>query len=351
MNSALSPLRAGIIGLGYIGGGDQVSGDAIGGQLVGNLDGTHAEALSRNPGVHLVAGSSRDAGRRQRFEKRTGCKTYADWKEMLDRERLEIVSVATYAPVHAEMTLGCVERGVRAVYCEKPMATRLADAERMAGACEKAGALLVINHNRRFNPNYRRLRDAVADGVLGDLTSASLRWGNGRLGNTGTHLIDAVCMVTGRNVRAVSATLDPSNKPDCRGALFHDPGGFGWMRLDGGLMTAVDGADYGKGGAHMILNGALGRAITTAAGEVRLEFWDGRSDHWPSPQGAPTSMDRAVGEIVDALEGKGPFSYGAAPAVRTLEAIVAFHASHARQGAWVGLPLEAGDREIEVRCA
>lgn len=269
---------------------------------------------------------------------------------MLDRERLDIVSVATYAPVHAEMTLACAERGVRAVYCEKPMATRLADAERMASTCEKAGALLVINHNRRFNPNYRRLRDLVVDGKLGDLTSASLRWSNGRLANTGTHMIDAVCMVTGRNVRAVSGTLDLSNKSDCRGAQFHDQGGFGWMRLDGGLMAAVDAADYGKGHAQMILNGTLGRAIT-GAGDVTLEFWDGRSDHWPSPQGVPTSMDRAVSEIVDALEGKAPFPYGAALAVRALEAIVAFHASHARQSTWVELPLGEGDRDIELQCA
>ena len=87
----------------------------------------------------------------------------------------------------------------------------------MLAACEKSGALLVINHNRRFNTNHRRLRDEVAKGVLGDLTSASLRWGSGRLGNVGTHLIDALCMLTGRHVEAVSATLDLSPIADCRG--------------------------------------------------------------------------------------------------------------------------------------
>src|SRR6266542_3463138 len=98
--STAAAYRAGIIGLGFIGGADQVSGDAIG-QVVANLDGTHAAALSGHPRVALVAGSSRDAGRRGRFAARTGARTYADWREMVEREALDVVSVATYAPSHA----------------------------------------------------------------------------------------------------------------------------------------------------------------------------------------------------------------------------------------------------------
>src|SRR5262249_33920167 len=150
---------------------------------------------------------------------------------------------ATYAPTHAEITIACAERGIRAIYCEKPIATRLADAERMVASCAAAGTLLVINHNRRFNPNYHRLRDLVAAGGLGELTSVSLQWGTGRLGNVGTHLIDAVLMLTGRKVSAVSGTLDRTGRPDCRGPAFHDPGGWGLLRLEGGLMVTVDAAD------------------------------------------------------------------------------------------------------------
>lgn len=342
--------RAGIIGLGFIGAGDPESGEAIGGQKVAHLDGTHAEALTRNKRVTLVAGSSREPGRRERFEKRSGCKTYADWKEMLDKERLDIVSIATYSPVHAEIALASVERGARAIYCEKPIATRVTDADRMLRACDVSKALLVINHNRRFNPNYRRLRDLVVAGTLGDLTSLSLRWGGGRLGNVGTHLFDAACMLASRKVCAISGTLDLSHKPDCRGAQFRDPGGFGWLRLDGGLMASVDAADYGAGAAHIILHGKLGRAIT-GADDVTLEFHDGRKEHWPSMRSEATSMDRAVGEIVEALDGGASFPYPASEAVRTLEAIVAFHISQDRQGAWVELPLKGGDREREIGSA
>ena len=97
-----SRYRAGIVGLGFIGAADQVSGDVLG-QQVEELDGTHLDALNRHPRVELVAGSSRDPGRRQRFVQRTGAKVYADWQEMLAHETLDIVSVATYAPVCVEI--------------------------------------------------------------------------------------------------------------------------------------------------------------------------------------------------------------------------------------------------------
>ena len=115
--------RAGIIGLGFIGGADQVSGDALG-QQVSGLDGTHFDALSNHPRVNRIVGSSRDPGRRERFALRASTAAYASWEEMLALESLDIVSVATYAPVHAEITVACAKQGIRAIYCEKPIATR-----------------------------------------------------------------------------------------------------------------------------------------------------------------------------------------------------------------------------------
>ncbi len=288
--------QAGVIGLGFIGGGDQISGDALG-QKVANLDGTHREALSKHPEIELVAGASRDEGQCERFAERTGARVYADWAEMLCQERLDIVSVATYTHVRPEIVQACAESGARAIYAEKPMAQTLADAEEMLSACDKSGALLVINHNRRFNPNYQRLRDLVAAGGLGDLTSVSLQWGAGRLGNTGTHLIDAARMLTGREILAVSATLDLAGKPDCRGPEFHDPGGWGVLRFAGGLMGTLDAGDYAKTPPSIVLNGTLGRA-TTGRDEVTLEYWDGARENWPSLRSQATSMDRAVAAMM-----------------------------------------------------
>lgn len=339
--------RAGIIGLGFIGGGDQVSGDRLG-QRVTDLDGNHREALSNHPRVQLIAGSSRDAGRRERFAQRTGSKTFADWREMLTSEKLDIVSVASFAPNHAEMVVACAESGVRAIFCEKPIATRLADAERMIAACRVSGSLLVINHNRRFHPQFRELQRRIAAGELGELTGVWMQWGTGRLGNVGTHFIDAAMMLTGRRVQAVSATLDLTGRPDCRGSEFRDPGGWVTLRFDGGLIGHVHAPDNPTGPAEVTIQGTLGRA-RIAGGAASIEFWNGQRETLPSPDGSASSMDVAVREIVAWLDDKTPVCCSAEESLRTLEAIVACHASHARHAAWVGMPLSAADREREVR--
>lgn len=339
-----STYKAGIIGLGFIGAGDQVSGDVLG-QRVEDLGGTHDASYARHSRVELVAGSSRDEGRRQRFSARTGgARTYADWQEMLDAEDLDIVSVATYTHVRAEITVGCTERGVRAIYCEKPIASTVVDGERMIAACEQSGSLLVVNHNRRFESNHRALRDLIAAGELGQLTSAMVQWSSGRLGNVGTHMFDSLRMLTGREVLGVAGVLDMAGKPDCRGDQFSDPGGWGMFRLEDGIMATVTAPDYGMVAPQITLFGTEGRAVVTT--DIEVEYADGRNQSLPRTQGS--NMDVAVKEIVDWLDGGSAFSTSPAGAVRTLEVIAAFHVSEARNGSWVALPLSENDKTIVV---
>jgi predicted dehydrogenase len=339
--------RAGIIGLGFIGGADQVSGDALG-QQVTELDGTHLFALQNHPEVELVAGSSRDQGRRHRFAERTGARTYADWHQMISTEELDIVSVATYAPQHAEMTTGCVDHGVRAVFCEKPISTTLADAGQMVDRCEQAGILLVINHNRRFNPAFGQLRDRIAAGDLGKLTSINLQWGAGRLGNVGTHLFNAACMLAGRQVEAASALLDLSGRPDCRGPAFQDPGGWGMLRMEGGLVTTFDAADFASVPASIVINGSEARARISEK-TITLERNGEIVDQWPVLEEGTSSMDNAIRQIVQWLNEGGDFPDPAHHSLHTLEVIVACHASHQASAAWKTLPLEGEDRLLEIR--
>lgn len=338
--------RAAIIGLGMIGGADQVSGDKLG-QRVENMDGTHAAAYQKHPRIQLVAGASRDAGRRERFAARTGARTYSDWRELIEREPLDIVSVATYSPQHAEITIACARRGIPVIYCEKPVATNLADAGRMLEACAQQQTLLVINHQRRFNSNYRRLQQAIAAGELGELVSAHVQWPSGRLGNVGTHAFDALLMLTRRRFQAVSATLDLAGKPDCRGGDFHDPGGWGTFRLEGGVMATVHAPDYGRMPFQIEINGSAARAIVKGFA-VTLDYADGRTASWPALTEGISGMDRAAAEIVAYLDRQEPFPYAAEEAAHVFEAIVGFHASHARNAAWTALPLSGDDRKIEI---
>jgi predicted dehydrogenase len=344
--------RAAIIGLGFIGGADQVSGDALG-QRVEDLDGTHVMSLRHHDRIDLVAGSSRDEGRRQRFHTRFDVPVFAGWRQLLrDAAPLDVVHVATYTSVHAEMTHAALEAGARVIYCEKPIAATVDEAQGMVEACQAAGALLVINHNMRFHPSFRRLRDLIATGGLGTLASTSAQWPTGRLGNVGTHMIDAIQMVTGLSVTGVTGTLDRSGRPDCRGENFRDPGGWGTLRLDrdlppgsegpaGDLHCVIDAADYGATPMRLRFHGTEGHAI--CRGREVTVVRGAHAETWPN-QFPDSGMDRAVNEAVHWLDGGGDFPYDAGEAVRTLEAIIAFHVSHERDGARVEVPLTGADR-------
>lgn len=347
--------RGAVIGLGFIGGADQVSGDALG-QRVEDLDGTHVMSLRNHERIDLVAGSSRDEGRRQRFHERFDVPVFADWQKLLQEAApLDIVGIATYTPVHAEITHAALEAGARVIYCEKPVASTADEAQGMLDACRAAGALLVINHNIRFHPGFRQLRDEIASGALGTLTSVSSQWPTGRLGNVGTHMIDAVQMVTGLAVTGVNGVLDLSGKPDCRGSDFRDPGGWGVLHMarstagdgpQGDLRCVIDAPDYGVTPPRFRFHGTEGYAISRGR---QITIVRGDDEQILPDSFADSGMDRAVQQAVDWLDGTAEFDYDAAEAVRTLEVIIGFHLSHERQGARIDLPLTGADRRFVLQ--
>jgi len=116
------------------------------------------------------------------------------------------------------------------------------------------------------------------------------------------------------------------------------------IRLEEGVMVTFDAADYASLPAVIQVNGIEGTARVGADG-VHLDLVDGGQEHWPSIDELP--MDRAVAEIVEALDGT-TFPYDAELAVHTLEIIAAVHASHGRNGSFVDLPLTAEDRDLVV---
>ena len=331
-----------------IGGADQVSAEAIG-QSVDGMDGTHFAALAEQRRVDLVAGSSRDVGRRERFAARSKAPVYEHLQEMLDRERLDILSIATYAPAHEEAVMAAVAAGVRVVYCEKPIAQTVAAGRRIADSCKQAGALLVVNHQRRFSPGYRRLAAYVAAGGLGKLTSAYVQWGKGRLGNVGTHTIDGLRMVTGQEVEAASGLLDLSGREDCRGLEFRDPGGWGMLRMTGGTIALLDAPDYSETPMRFLLNGTEAQA-TIRPDAITVDYADGHSDSWGIGDGSLSSMDHAVTEIVAWLDDDRVKVEGSGDdAARTLEVIAALHTSHDLGSAWVDLPLTGMELQRMIR--
>jgi predicted dehydrogenase len=86
----------------------------------------HARGYRAAPDAHLVALEDLNLDHARAFqEQHGGDAVYQNYREMLARERLDIVSICTWPHLHAEMVIACAEAGVRAVHCEKPMAPSL----------------------------------------------------------------------------------------------------------------------------------------------------------------------------------------------------------------------------------
>ena len=176
---------------------------------------SHVENYALLPQTELVAvcdlvpdlleGFRRDFG-----EALPNVKTYADYREMLSKERIDILSVATSDHIHAQMTIDGVEAGAKAILCEKPIATTLADADRMIEVCERAGVPLMIHHNRRWEPEYQQARELIRSGEIGELRLVFATLGGPRamLFRNGTHLIDLLCFFADADPAWVMGDLD-----------------------------------------------------------------------------------------------------------------------------------------------
>jgi predicted dehydrogenase len=101
---------------------------------------------------------------------------YADWQDMLAKEDLEAVVIATPLWSHADVATGCLDAG-KHVLCEKMMAWDVAGCERMLAAAARNRRVLEIGYQRNYNPIYQSAYEGVVKaGVLGDLFMARIAW-------------------------------------------------------------------------------------------------------------------------------------------------------------------------------
>jgi predicted dehydrogenase len=147
--------------------------------------------------LEIVAGADISVEARERFTQETGvARTYADYRDLLERERPDVVSICTWPPLHPEMVEAAGAAGVRGILCEKPMAVDLAGCDRMLAAADRSGAVLVIGHQRRLQPKFTRARELIQEGAIGE-PELFCGIANGDLLSDGTHTVDALRFFTG----------------------------------------------------------------------------------------------------------------------------------------------------------
>jgi myo-inositol 2-dehydrogenase/D-chiro-inositol 1-dehydrogenase len=284
-SSALAdPVRVGLIGAGRIGT-------------------AHAEALAhRVPGARLVAIADPRPGAAAAVAAPLGARAHTDPAELFSDQQVEAIVIAASSTAHTRLILAAIGAG-KAVFCEKPMAQTLEDADRAIAAANSAGLPLQVGFNRRFARAFREAHDVIAAGGIGTPQLLRSLTRDPGLANPGAvppwtvftqtliHDFDALNWLNpGAEAVEAYATADALVAPDFKGAGLLDTAVV-VVKFDNGAIATAEAnfsAVYGYdvraeifGSAGMVSAGdtaltgmthhtAAGRAQRTVRGDVEL---------------------------------------------------------------------------------
>ncbi len=176
--------------------------------------GIHARLLSEMPEEYkVVAVLDADAERRQEAIDRFDCLAYTEteFEKLINDNGVELIINSLPSFLHASGSIQALEAG-KHVVCEKPMATSLEDADSMVAAAESTGKLLTIFQQRRYQPEFLKIREIIDSGLLGRIVQIDIRvggfsrrwdwqtlqkYGGGSLNNTGPHFLDQALQLFG----------------------------------------------------------------------------------------------------------------------------------------------------------
>jgi predicted dehydrogenase len=135
----------------------------------------------RGRGINVVAAADPEPAVRDRVQRQFGvANTYADYREMLDREQLDVVDINLrwdrgMSPERVQAVREAAARGVH-VQIAKPLAETYAQCVQIVEAAESAGIKLAVNQNSRYAPAYYAIGELIRRGALGPLIGAGIQW-------------------------------------------------------------------------------------------------------------------------------------------------------------------------------
>ncbi|NSW57903.1 MAG: Gfo/Idh/MocA family oxidoreductase [Armatimonadetes bacterium] len=328
---------------------------------------THIKAIKELDNAHLVAVCDTRQDAAQAKARKWGCAWYTDLDQLLARDDIHVVNVVVPSGLHARLGIQAAEAG-KHVICTKPIDITLEAIDALIAAGERNGVLIGATHQCRDYRIYRRVKQAVDDGLLGRLLYGNVRvpwyrsdeyysdgWhgtraldGGGALMNQSIHYIDLLLWMMGE-VEAVcgfAGTLDHQIEvEDCATAA---------LLFRGGSQGMVQGTTCTYRGyeARLGLHGTRGNVVIVGD---ELQLWDVEGDeivHNPSAGHTGGAADpkmgmvgesvaahaRQIGDLLRAIEeGRQP-ELNAREARRAVEVILAIYkASESRS--YVTLPL------------
>ena len=215
----METLRAGVIGAGFI-------------AVRGHIPGYRAA-----PGVEVVALCDVKEERARQVAQELGIpRAYGDYRQMLEKEKLDLVSICSPNAFHAQMTIDALEAGAH-VLCEKPMALTFADAQAMVETSRRVGRTLTVGFHMRYGPVMQAAKSLITSGKLGEIYYAKANlwrragipgygsWftnkdlaGGGAMMDIGCHMLDLSLWLLGYpQPRTVSAMCYAKFGPRAKG--------------------------------------------------------------------------------------------------------------------------------------
>jgi UDP-N-acetyl-2-amino-2-deoxyglucuronate dehydrogenase len=194
----------------------------------GRISERHFDAIASQPQLHLVAVADEVGDRAREAGERLGVRSFTSYASMLAEVGADVAVICTPSGLHPRHGIMAAERGLH-VICEKPMATRLEEADALVRACDDRGVHLFVVKQNRLNPGVQLLKRAINQERFGRifLANTTVRWNRpqsyydaaswrgtwefdgGALMNQASHYVDMIQWLVGpvESVSAKTATL------------------------------------------------------------------------------------------------------------------------------------------------
>ena len=194
----------------------------------------HAEGYQVADNAVIIACADPIEATRQVFAQDFEVKTaYDDYREMLKKEDLDLVSVCTWTGQHREMVEAAAASDIKAIHCEKPMASNWGDAKALYQACVDNEVLITFCHQRRFGSSFVKAKELLDSGAIGQLQRLEGTCSN--LFDWGTHWFDMFFFYNDEvPAEWVIGQIDVENENKVFGVPL-ETSGLSWIRWQNGV--------------------------------------------------------------------------------------------------------------------
>lgn len=159
---------------------------------------SHAEAVKGHPGLELVALCDTDEQRRSRFgELYNVQQMYSDYNKLLEEVKPEFVCIATRTEGRTDIIRRAIENGAKAIYFEKPLSRSVNEADSILQFAIKNNVKLGFGVNRRYHGMYRKAKEMVQSGIIGDVVEIIVEHDASKLLWAHPHSLDLILFFGG----------------------------------------------------------------------------------------------------------------------------------------------------------